>query len=84
MNPYVGVGQLCRDLSIDSDGDVYVALHYTGNGLLPRQEWFAGAFQPEPAGDVEVGAVKIAGGGSRVRWATWMGGARDTQLRAPD
>ena len=32
---YVGVGQLCRDVSIDDDGDVYLALHYTAKGPLP-------------------------------------------------
>ncbi len=71
---YVGVGLLCRDLSVDAAGDVYVALHYTGKGPLPPKSWFANAYQPTPAGDVEIGAVKIAGDGSRVHWATWFGG----------
>lgn len=73
---YVGVGQLCRDLSIDDEGDVYVALHYTGKGPLPPQEWFVNAVQPKPAGDTEIGAVKIAGDGRSVRWATWLGGSK--------
>ncbi|NND99545.1 MAG: S-layer protein [Pirellulaceae bacterium] len=74
---YVGVGQLCRDLSIDADGDVYVALHYTAKGPLPPKDWFANAYQPTPAGGVEIGAVKIASDGSAVRWATWFGGSSD-------
>tara|TARA_R110002049_G_scaffold27321_4_gene94474 strand:+ start:13442 stop:14974 length:1533 start_codon:yes stop_codon:yes gene_type:complete len=74
---YVGVGQLCRDLSIDAEGDVYVALHYTGKGPLPPSNWFAGAYQEKPAGGVEIGAVKIANDGQRVLWATWLGGSDD-------
>lgn len=72
---HVGVGQLCRDLSIDDKGDVYLALHYTGKGPLPPDEWFANAYQKRPAGDVEIGAIKIASDGSAVEWATWFGGS---------
>ncbi|APZ92424.1 SBBP repeat-containing protein [Fuerstiella marisgermanici] len=72
---FVGVGQLCRDVSVDAAGDVYVALHYGGKGPLPPKSWFVNAYQPTPAGDVEIGAVKIAGDGSRVHWATWFGGS---------
>lgn len=72
---YVGVGQLCRDVSIDDDGDVYLALHYTAKGPLPPASWFSHAYQAVPAGDVEIGAVKIAGDGTRVHWATWLGGS---------
>lgn len=72
---YVGVGQLCRDFSIDDHGDIYVPLHYTGKGPLPPKEWFSGAYQPNPAGGVEIGAIKIASDGRRVHWATWLGGS---------
>ncbi|QDS91508.1 Beta-propeller repeat protein [Roseimaritima multifibrata] len=72
---YVGVGQLCRDLSVDAEGDIYVALHYTAKGPLPPAAWFSNAYQPTPAGGVEIGALKIAGDGSRVHWATWLGGS---------
>ena len=76
---HVGVGQLCRDISIDVDGDAYVALHYTGKGPLPPKSWFDGSYQPTTAGDVEIGALKIAGDGKSIRWATWLGGsARET------
>ncbi|QEG24929.1 SBBP repeat-containing protein [Mariniblastus fucicola] len=74
---YVGVGQLCRDLSIDRDGDIYVPLHYTGKGPLPPKEWFQNGIQKSPAGGVEIGAMKIAGDGQSVRWATWFGGSGD-------
>lgn len=72
---YVGVGQLCRDLSLDADSNIYLALHYTAKGPLPPKSWFANAYQPSPAGDVEIGAVKIASDGRRVHWATWLGGS---------
>lgn len=74
---YVGVGSLCRDLSIDDQGDVYVALHYTGSGPLPPESWFSNAFQPAPAGGSEIGALKIAGDGKSIRWGTWLGGSAD-------
>ncbi|MBA2116066.1 SBBP repeat-containing protein [Bremerella alba] len=74
---FVGVGRLCRELSIDDDGEVYVALHYLGHGPLPPEKWFANAYQNKPIGGVDIGAVKIAADGSQVRWATWFGGSAD-------
>ncbi|QDT11788.1 SBBP repeat-containing protein [Planctomycetes bacterium K23_9] len=74
---HVGVGQLCRELSINADGEVFVALHYTGKGDLPPSQWFANAFQPRPAGGVEIGAMKITADGTSVQWATWLGGSAD-------
>ncbi|QDS87004.1 Beta-propeller repeat protein [Rosistilla ulvae] len=74
---YVGVGSLCRDLSIDDDGNVYVALHYTGSGPLPPDSWCAGGFQPQPAGGSEIGALKIASDGRSILWGTWLGGSKD-------
>lgn len=74
---YVGVGWLCRELSLDDQGDVYVALHYLGHGPLPPEQWFANAYQKKPAGGVEIGAIKIASDGSQVHWATWLGGSAD-------
>ncbi|QDU62196.1 Beta-propeller repeat protein [Planctomycetes bacterium Pan216] len=72
---YVGVGLLNRDLAIDDQGDVYVALHYTGKGPLPPASWFEGALQPEPAGDAEIGAMKLSTDGKAIEWATWFGGS---------
>lgn len=74
---HVGVGRLCRELSLDEEGEVYVALHYIGHGPLPSEKWFANAYQKKPAGGVEIGAVKIASDGTQVRWATWLGGSAD-------
>jgi hypothetical protein len=82
---YVGVGELCRDLAIDSDGDIYVPLGWnTRSANSPRPEWFdtafAGAFQSKPKGGINCGVVKIRGDGEAVDWATWLGGSdKDTQ-----
>lgn len=74
---YVGVGSLCRDLAIDSDGDVYVPLVYDGKGGNPPSSWFANAYQSNRNGGQENGAIKIKSDGSQVLWATWLGGSGD-------
>ncbi len=82
---FVGVGELCRDLAIDADGDLYLPLGWnTRSHQVEAPAWFKTAFaealQPKPAGGLDCGVVKIAGDGSRVRWATWLGGSdKDTQ-----
>ncbi len=71
---YVGVGLLCRDIAVDDNGDVYLPTSYSGNGPLPPKTWFEGSFQPTPGGDSDTGALKVTSDGSRVVWATWLGG----------
>lgn len=72
---YVGVAQLCRDIAIDARGDIYLPLGNPDKGALPPGEWFANAFQKTPQGGMDCGAIKVAGDGSRVLWATWLGGS---------
>ncbi len=72
---YVGVGRLCRDMAIDDKGDVYLPMSYSGEGPQPPADWFESAFQPSPAGDSEIGALKVASDGKKVLWATWLGGS---------
>ena len=82
---FVGVGELCRDLAIDADGDVYLPLGWnTRSPDVQKPDWFAhafsGALQKKPAGNLDCGIVKVKGDGSRVLWATWLGGSgKDTQ-----
>ncbi|MHC4445859.1 MAG: SBBP repeat-containing protein [Planctomycetota bacterium] len=82
---YVGVGNLCRDLAIDRDGDVYVPLGYARESAsVSPPKWFStaftNAFQKTPRSKTECGAVKIKSDGSQVLWATWIGGSnKDTQ-----
>ena len=72
---YVGINVLCRDLSIDQEGNVYLPMDYRGKGPLPPDSWFQNAFQKRPAGGTEIGALKVHHDGGSVEWATWLGGA---------
>jgi hypothetical protein len=86
---YVGVGQLCRDIAIDDQGDIYLPSGWNGVGRPPPAAWFANAYQKAPQGG---GSPKIAGGdtcvlkvkgdGSRVVWATWLCGSGTEALEA--
>jgi hypothetical protein len=77
---YVGVAPLCRDLAIDKKGDVYVPGGRWNTDRTPPSGWFANAFQKNaPGGPSDSGVIKIKGDGSRIIWATWLGGSgRDT------
>ena len=73
---YVGVSTLCRDLAVDPNGDVYVPGGRWNTTKTPPAEWFANAYQKDPAGgESDCGAIKIKGDGSAVLWATWLGGS---------
>lgn len=78
---YVGVGELVRDIAIDADGDVYAVLsRATGSqSTMPAAfaDAFTHAFRPKFGAKAESGLVKIQGDGSRVLWATWLGGSGD-------
>ncbi len=82
---YVGVGELCRDLDIDADGDIYLPMGWnTRSESVPAPKWMASglenAFQKKPAGGIDCGVVKVTSDGSAVVWATWLGGSgKDTQ-----
>lgn len=74
-----GVGQLCRDFTMDAAGDIYVKTGTTPTSPLNNPPaWFAagyaGAFQPQPADSDDAGVIKIRGDGTAVEWATWLGG----------
>ncbi|QDT38201.1 S-layer protein [Stratiformator vulcanicus] len=80
---YVGVGELCRDVAVDTDGSIFVPMSYTPN-IDSFPDWMDRAlqnsFQKKPAGDIDCGLVKIRNDGSAVSWASWLGGSgKDTQ-----
>jgi len=79
---YVGVAQLCRDIAIDANGDIYLPLGNPNKGPLPPDSWFANAFQKQPGGDEDCGAIKVKGDGSTVLWATWLGGSAQDSAAA--
>jgi hypothetical protein len=58
---YVGSGQLCRDIDIDDQGDIYLPSGWNGGGQPPPAAWFGNAFQKTPKG--------------QVLWATWICGS---------
>ena len=79
---YVGVGNMARDLAMDTNGNLYAPLGYSGQGGTPPAAWFANAFQPSLQGGKDCGAVKISNDGTQVFWATWLGGSSDDTQEA--
>jgi len=78
---YVGSGQLCRDIAVDADGDVYLPSGWNGVGQAPPVGWFANAFQKSPKGGGSPAAaygdtciLKVKSDGTQVLWGTWLCG----------
>lgn len=73
---YFGSYELIRDLDVDADGDVYVAgSRKPIETSTPPAAWFAGRYQPAPAGGWDTVLAKLDGDGTRVQWATYFGGS---------
>lgn len=79
---FFGIDHLHRDLALDGNDDIYVTWGVRPSKNDPKHwkewmqpSWVAGAFQKEPQGGDDAGVAKIAGDGSRVIWATYLGGA---------
>jgi hypothetical protein len=64
-----------RDLAVDGNGDVYVGAA-TSTGTFPAA-WFANAAQKTKRGGFDLVIAKIRSDGTRVLWATYLGGSRD-------
>ena len=86
---YVGSGQLCRDIAVDDQGDVYVPSGWNGSGQAPPAAWFADAYEKTPRGkdnpageSAYVCVLKIKGDGSRVLWGTWLNGSEINNIEA--
>jgi len=77
---YAGVGPLSRDLALDDQNNVYITPGYpdqpASQGTI-TPEWYAGRYQERPQGGADSGVMKVAADGSRVIWATWLGGSGD-------
>ena len=86
---FFGIDHLHRDLALDKNDDIYVTW-----GVRPdendrrhwdtwmKPEWNANAFQPKPQGGADCGVAKIASDGSRVIWATYLGGSDYDSIEA--
>jgi len=67
---------LIRDIDIDANGDIYIVTSTLAQDPYPAQ-WFANAYQKTVKGDRDVLIAKIKGDGSRVEWATLLGGSSE-------
>ncbi len=67
--------QPVRDLAVDRNGDVYLASSALSTSRPLPSSWFEGTVGPAPKGDVDGVVAKISGDGSRVLWATYLGGS---------
>lgn len=76
---YFGVndGRIIRDIAVDGNGDVYVG-SATNNGGFPAA-WFTNAFQKTktPGTLTDLIVAKVKSDGSKVLWATYIGGSAD-------
>ena len=79
---YAGTGNLARDIAVDSDGDVYIPLAYSGAGAYANSLWLTNAYQATPRGGRECGVMKIRSDGSQVIWATYFGGTGNDSQEA--
>lgn len=81
---YVGVGNVCRDVAVDAEGDIYVPLsRISSSPALSAAFTGKMRFRATAPGGIDSGVAKISKDGTEVIWATWMGGtANDSQEAA--
>lgn len=77
FSTYFGTGSANRDLDLDQDGDIYLVHRWipsAGQKPLPSS-WFTNAFQKTPRRGNDGVVAKMTSDGSRVVWATYIGGS---------
>jgi len=86
---FFGIDHLHRDLALDGNDDIYVTWGVRPDKNDPAHwdtwmdpAWNARAFQPEPQGGTDCGVAKLASDGSRVLWATYLGGSDYDSIEA--
>ncbi|MBN2329939.1 MAG: SBBP repeat-containing protein [Candidatus Omnitrophica bacterium] len=86
---FFGIDHLHRDLALDKNDDIYVTWGVRPDENDPNHwntwmapEWNAHAFQPNPMGGANCGVAKIASDGTRVLWATYLGGSDYDSIEA--
>jgi hypothetical protein len=74
---YVGNSGGIRDLALDDEGYVYMTLTWEYNADVEPipESWFTHAYCKTPHGKEDVGVIKVSSDGSRVLWATFIGGS---------
>lgn len=65
--------RIVRDLAVDDTGDIYIAAGYSSGVYPPALQR---AFTNGPRGDQDAVVAKIASDGSRLIWATHVGGSK--------
>ena len=86
---FFGIDHLHRDLALDKNDDIYATwgVRPDANDRSHWDTWIApawvkNAFQPRPQGGADCGVAKIAADGSRVLWATYLGGSDYDSIEA--
>jgi Beta-propeller repeat len=80
---YVGSGQLCRDIAVDDQGDIYLPSGWNGVGQAPPASWFTTGYQKAPKGDSgDACILKVKSDGTRVLWGTWLCGSGTDSVAA--
>jgi hypothetical protein len=86
---FFGIDHLHRDLALDVNDDIYVTwgVRPDHNDLAHWDTWMdpawtANAFQPHPLGGADCGVAKISSDGTRVLWATYLGGSDYDSIEA--
>jgi uncharacterized protein (TIGR03437 family) len=66
--------KIIRDIAVDANGDIFAASNHVSGTYIPS---VAAAFQNRPLGGSDGVLAKVAGDGSRVLWAWYVGGSAD-------
>lgn len=74
---YLGTGDqgFFRDVAVDQNGDIFVAGPSMIGGFPAA--WFTGTVQPVKGAGQDAFLAKVSGDGTRVIWATYIGGSGD-------
>ena len=67
--------RIIRDIAVDAQGNAYLATAANQNGL--PSTWFASGYQKTRAGGKDGVVAKVNPTGTRVLWATYVGGANN-------
>jgi hypothetical protein len=81
---YVGNALGIRDLALDDEGNIYMTLEWDSNAAVRTipESWFAHAYCKTPHGQQDVGIIKVSSDGSKVLWASFIGGSNGNRGNA--
>ena len=78
---YVGNNIECRDLALDDEGNLYLTFGWWSGAPRPIPEsWFKNAYCKTPHGHSDLGVMKVSSDGTKVFWATYLGGTGGNNL----